>query len=72
MKELVATIKYEEYLPSGEILIGSTVYSQDWNAILPALGFSREEFTFNYECNGYLDEHEDCVETNNTLYVYKK
>ena len=72
MKELVATIKYEEYLPNGCILIGSTEYNQDWNAILPALGFSRDEFTFSYECNGYINDDDDCVETNNTLYIYKR
>jgi len=74
MKEEVAVIVYEEYLPTGEITIGSTSYDQDWNIILPALGYDRKNYTYSVEFINYLlmPDGKESVTTINKLTIFRK
>jgi len=60
-KVVVAKIVYYEELANGQIHIGSKGYDQDWNKILSALGYNRNEYTYMTE---YVSEDEPFVSTN--------
>jgi len=75
MKKQVASILFEEYLPTGEVDIGSKRYDQDWNIILPALGFDRDEYTYTTEfMQDRPSKYEDVESliTVNILNIYEK
>jgi len=68
MKQEVARILYEEILSNGDIIIGDNRHEQDWNIILPKLGYKRENYT--YSCKPMFIS-EDLVSTN-ILKIFKK
>lgn len=70
-KDVVAVIEYFEYLPTGEIKLGSKFYENGFSPILEQLGFSREEFTYTYEEDLDNAGVEDMI-TRNKLYILKK
>ena len=68
MKQEVAKILYEEILSNGDIIIGDKRYDNDWNIILPKLGYKRENYTYSYKP---MFMSKDLISTN-ILKIYKK